>query len=124
MFKIKFTEEQKKRIAKRKQEEEKRTIGKVIAIDSKGNEFEKTVMFNETWDILSFGWPIEYYLNDLIKNFIKKRKAIKFIIDIGGRNHKGYPDVHIPINDAREIINKAIKKRREHLNNKIKEIFE
>lgn len=41
---------------------------KITAIDSKGNEFQKSVsaINNQYGLIISFGWPTEYYLSYLL----------------------------------------------------------
>lgn len=63
---------------------------KITAIDSKGNEFQKSVsaINNQYGLIISFGWPTEYYLSYLLMMYPFESK---FVIDMDGRNHKGYP---------------------------------
>ena len=80
---------------------------KVIAVDSAGNEFIKEVIVFKRKDrkILSFGWPIEYDLDDekygLIRHYPFKKDLC---IDMGGRNHKGSPDVCISAKQLNSVI--------------------
>jgi len=61
---------------------------KTKAFDKEGNEYPKDVTVS-----IKFGWPAEYELSTLLKHYPFKRD---FCIDIGGRNHKGIPEVTIP----------------------------
>lgn len=73
----------------------------LAAFDEHGNTFRKTVTFREGanqeptkygdyyGDVISFGWPCEYYIKSLKKQFYPFKKD--FCIDGMGQNHKGYP---------------------------------
>ena len=80
---------------------------KVIAVDSAGNEFLKQITFFERDGkrILSFGWPMEYDLDSekygLMRHYPFKKSLC---IDIGGRNHKGSPNVCISTKQMNSII--------------------
>jgi len=118
-FNKRLTDKQKENIRKRKEDENKRTIDIIYAEDEKGNKFKKTVILSKDYKIISFGWPCEYYLNDLIKNIFshinKNNKINKFIIDAMGKNHKGY-EISIPINKTIEILKKAVQLRKKLIN--------
>ena len=64
----------------------------VIATDTQGNEFIKTITTRTNANpyndglIICFGWPIEYYAEDLLKHYPYQKDMC---IDIGSRNHKG-----------------------------------
>lgn len=67
----------------------------VWAYDENGEEFPKYVKprprakhEREDQYILSFGWPVEYYIDDIAEKFPIEED---WCIDAGGRNHKGSP---------------------------------
>lgn len=70
------------------------TKAQVIAKDTAGNEFIKTVTvqigigYSEGKKILDFGWPVQYCAEFLIEHYPFQRPMC---IDMGGRNHKGSP---------------------------------
>jgi hypothetical protein len=107
-FSKRISKEAKQRYEKRKQEETKRTVGKVVAKDSGGNVYEKTVILSEDLKVISFGWPVEYILNDLLDNLDRNKDAESFCIDVGGRNHRGIEDVCILLKDVISIADKAV----------------
>ena len=65
----------------------------VTAKDTQGNEFVKTVTTRMSTGkycrglIISFGWPVEYYFEELQKHYPYQKDQC---IDISGRNHKGF----------------------------------
>lgn len=108
-----LTKEQKEKARLIREDELKRTIGIIYAEDEIGNKFKKTVILSKDYKIISFGWPCEYYLNDLIKNIfncIAMDKVTRLTIDMCGLNHKGY-EVFIPIDKTMEILRKAVQLR-------------
>ena len=105
-----LTPEQKQNIKRREQDIARRTIGNVTAFDTAGNRFEKTVILSPDLKIISFGGFCEYYLDDTYEHMLSRPDAQEFIIDIGGRNHKGY-QVSIPISIMLDIFEKAIELR-------------
>jgi len=80
----------------------------VIAKDTEGNEFIKTVTTRITTGehskagqlIICFGCPIEYYAEDLFEYYPFQKPMC---IDMMGRNHKGY-EVTISIEQMNKII--------------------
>ncbi len=67
-------------------------ITTVTAKDTQGEEFEKTIVvrdgtgFHEGQKIISFGWPVEYIVADLLRHYPFQSDMC---IDINGMNHKG-----------------------------------
>lgn len=89
----------------------KRGLGKVIAVDSCGNQFEKTVvqhMRNGQW-FIDFGSYADYRLDDLLKHKAEFETDPEkgFCVDAGGLNHKRCPYVEIKAKDMLEILRKA-----------------
>lgn len=83
----------------------------IEAFDEKGNRFTKTVTVKDGFcqeedkygyygKVISFGWPCEYYINSLLKDYPLDHNLC---IDAGGRNHYGSP-VYI----SKENINKIL----------------
>ncbi len=64
-----------------------KNVGTIIAADGDGNLFEKKVKieFNSEKEVIHFGGPISYFVDDLKKNFPFTKP---FCIDVGGRIHK------------------------------------
>lgn len=110
-FEKHLTLEQKENVKKRKEYEALRTVGTIIAFDTEGNIFEKTCMIKETSNVFSFGWPCEYYLDDLYNDLVKSRYS-KLSIDISGLNHKGH-EVFVKIEEILVLLKKAMKMRDE-----------
>lgn len=115
-FTKRLTDEQRERYRKRKEDEKRRTVGKITAHDEAGNTFEKKVILTEELDIIDFGWPIRYYLED---TYARIKRAMndgqpceRFVIDACGLNHKGH-EVFLKIDDAYEIFEKAIALKKE-----------
>lgn len=81
---------------------------KITIKDNVGNIIEKEIDFiwckRSNKMIISFGWPCEYYANNLIKHYPYEKPLC---IDMGGRNHKGSP-VDIPPQVMDEIIERYI----------------
>jgi len=84
----------------------------VDAFDAAGNKFVKRIQIrkghNQEKDkygyygkIISFGWPCEYYINSLLRDYPFDRDLC---IDAMGRNHKGHA-VYI----SKKSINKILK---------------
>lgn len=78
----------------------------VIARDREGNEFRKSIEIIEGWPnrdkvIVSFGWPSEYYFEDLESHYPYQKD---YCIDMGGLNHKGIPDVSIGADDMDRVV--------------------
>ena len=82
----------------------------VTAIDTQGNEFVKTVTTRMSAGkysrglLICFGWPMEYYAEDLQKHYPFQKEMC---IDIGGLNHKGFK-VCISAEQMNKIIEKFI----------------
>ena len=87
---------------------------KITAYDKKGNTFLKEVTiknypkrdeepeeYGYYGDIISFGWPCEYYINSLKRRFPFEKDLC---IDMGGLNHKGSP-VYISKEDMNYTFN-------------------
>lgn len=82
----------------------------VIAFDEKGNKFEKIISFLKGQEeyskygyygtVISFGWPIQYYIRSLLIEFPFKKDMS---IDACGKNHKG-SDVCISKQDMNDIL--------------------
>ena len=83
----------------------------IEAFDTDGNRFVKTIEvyegFNQKKDkygyygrIISFGWPCEYYINSLLRDY---PYSGDFCIDVGGRNHRGH-QTYISKDDMNEIL--------------------
>lgn len=104
-----LTPEQKSRVEKRKQEKAKRTVGIFTAQDEEGNFFEKIVILSENLEVLDFGWPGQYYLNNLFLEDYDQTK--NFYIDAGGRGHKGSP-VYFEIQEFKRIVKMAFALRK------------
>lgn len=79
---------------------------KVRAVDDKGNIYTKdvTLYIREDRWIVSFGAPIEYYLEDLTKDYPYINKDKGLCIDAGGRNHRDIPGVTIPPKEINLLI--------------------
>jgi len=75
-----------------------------LAKDKTGRVIEKetSFFFSKTWkyDVISFGWPIEYKAETLISHYPYMKPLI---IDIGGRNHYG-SQVSIPPEEMNKVI--------------------
>lgn len=73
-----------------------------IATDTQGNVFHKKVRIHRDYErpVVDFGWPVEYYANDLVKDYPYDRPMR---IDIGGRNHRGFP-VEISANEMNRVL--------------------
>jgi len=85
------------------------SLGLAIAKDSAGNQFFKNVKLyrlvtNKRW-VLSFGSPCEYYLDDLVREYPYEDDLV---IDMQGRNHKGYSEVKIPAHVVNDLIQRAL----------------
>jgi hypothetical protein len=78
---------------------------KVEAFDSKGNRFEKEVKLTtlDGRSILDFGWPVEYYAEDLVKHYPFEKE---FCIDMMGKNHAGFGTG--PVCISKEDMNKIV----------------
>ena len=80
-----------------------------VAKDKDGNNYDKKVTLYkggpENRYIISFGWPCEYYLETLIKNYPYQKDLV---IDAIGRNHKGTEDVKIDKDELNRILEKAV----------------
>jgi len=64
----------------------------IKAFDTMGNKFKKKVIlrnseFDKNRMVLDFGWPVSYYIGDLLENYPYEKD---FCIDIMGRNHNGF----------------------------------
>jgi len=84
------------------------SINKVIAFDENGNKYEKDIkLYKDSTgkNVISFGWPCEYYIESLKRHYPFKKNLC---IDITGRNHKN-SSVYIHKNDLNEIFNELIK---------------
>ena len=86
---------------------------KVIAIDTAGNEFPKTITkgtspyeFSKGEPMISFGWPMEYMASFILSHYPYK---CPLIIDFCGTNHKGHP-VEIPAAEMNKIVEELIQK--------------
>ena len=106
-----MTPEQKERARQREVDEKKRTVGKIVTVDTVGNTFEKTIMLRVSplnkKIIISFGGYCEYYLDETYQHIlVRKDDAERFVIDIGGRNHKGH-QVSLSIDEVLEIFGKG-----------------
>lgn len=92
-------------VAKRRAEEKAKEIH-IEAYDTVGRTFDKivTIKENSGVPILSFGWPCEYYIGDLLKyNYPFKTDLC---IDAGGRNHRGHT-VYVKKDDVNRFIKQA-----------------
>lgn len=78
----------------------------VKAVDENGNKFVKHVKVKR---IISFGWPCEYDLDDLLKDypFDESGDGLGLCIDAEGRNHKFYP-VYITAKDLNSILGQFV----------------
>jgi len=74
----------------------------VIARDEKGNKWNKEITFSEGQSgiIISFGWPCEYYIADLMKRYPFDKPLC---IDMCGGNHKG-SNVDISAEDMNKVM--------------------
>jgi len=99
-----LTPEQKEQVRLRQLDLDRRTVGKITARDSAGNEFEKTAVLSSDCQMLDFGWPIQYNLQTLVNHVTNYGTDV--CIDLGGRNHKGYP-VYLPVGELRHLLDKA-----------------
>ncbi len=64
----------------------------VVAKDENGREWNKSITFHSEYPrgtTISFGYPCEYYISDLLKHPLPYEKDL--CIDISGRNHAGSP---------------------------------
>jgi len=77
--------------------------------DKDGNTFNKHVrlIFRDGKAILSFGWPIEYDLDDLSSWVSARDQGVRFYLDAGGRNHYGSP-VFITYDKLKVLVAAAI----------------
>ena len=87
---------------------------KVIATDTVGNEFPKTVTKQESLfeyskgeTLISFGWPVECMASFIMKHYPYQHP---FIIDEYGKNHKGHP-VEVSADDMNKIVEELIQKQ-------------
>ena len=69
---------------------------KTKAYDKAGNEYEKNVTIS-----IKFGWPAEYSLASMLEHYPFDKGLC---IDMGGRNHKGIPDVTVPAENMNFVI--------------------
>jgi hypothetical protein len=86
---------------------------KIIAIDTAGNEFPKTVTkqdspygFSKGEPMISFGWPVEYMVSFILSHYPYQHPLI---IDICGTNHRGY-QVEVPATEMDRIVEELIQK--------------
>ena len=87
-------------------------IETVEAFDKEGNKYVRTITIEEDrfkndkdeygyyGKIISFGWPVEYYINSLLRNYPLDRDLC---IDMSGLNHKG-SQVCIAKDDINKIL--------------------
>jgi len=63
----------------------------ITATDKVGNTFPKRVKLklSDNGTIVSLGGPLQWYLSDIVS--AEPPNDNKFLIDIGGRHHMGYP---------------------------------
>ncbi len=102
-FRKSLSEEQIEKAENKRKEEKRRTVRTIIAYDEKGNQFEKKGILDEKYNNISFGWPVEYNLDDLLKDFDGTKDMC---IDIGGRNHRDSP-VCFRAKEFKEFLTKA-----------------
>lgn len=76
-------------------------IKKVTATDEEGNTYTKEAKYNKEENILSFGGFCMYDVDYLMKYYPFDKP---FCIDIGGRNHKGIPNVCISSKEINNIL--------------------
>ena len=83
----------------------------VIATDDAGNTFAKDVIMRydptNTFDkwMIDFGGWANYYATDLFKRWIENNPSKKpFCLDIGGRNHRGSPNVCVSHEDMTAVV--------------------
>lgn len=86
------------------------TLTKINAYDETGKLFDKTVtlsLIDVAIPVLSFGWPYNYYINDL---FMDYPYSTPLCIDAYGLNHNGSPVCIGPdtLNDVIRMIPLAI----------------
>ena len=86
---------------------------RVMAIDTAGNEFPKTVSkcvstygYSTGELIISFGWPFEYHASFILSHYPYQHPLI---IDMAGSNHRGYP-VEVPAAEMDKIVEELIQK--------------
>lgn len=86
-----LTPEQKECNRLRKEDEDRRTIGTIKAIDTIDKVFVKTVTLSKDLRVIDFGWPMQYDLDELKDMICKYEDTENFCIDRYGRNHNGFP---------------------------------
>lgn len=83
---------------------------KIIAKDTEGNEFIKTITTRTSNNkyskglVICFGGPVEYNAEDLLKHYPFQKPMY---IDIGGLNHKGCA-VFIDVEQMNKIIEEFV----------------
>ena len=83
----------------------------VIATDTEGHRFKKQISIQKPVGkygkgrvVICFGWPVEYYAEDLLKHYPFQDDMC---IDISGRNHKGC-QVSISAKQMDEVVENCI----------------
>ena len=78
----------------------------ITAYDEDGNKFTKSVVVDrgDGGPILDFGWPVRYYILDLMHNYPFDHDIC---IDGGGLNHRRSP-VWVKKDDANMLIKKFL----------------
>jgi len=77
----------------------------VEAFDSQGRKFQKEVKLTtlDSRSILDFGWPVQYYVEDMVKDYPFKKDLC---IDMMGKNHAGFGTG--PVCISKEDMNKIV----------------
>lgn len=79
-----------------------------MAYDENGRKFEKSVEIIEEREsdrkILDFGWPVQYYVEAMLKHYPFKKPLC---IDMMGRNHKG-SSVYVSAEDMNKVFETLI----------------
>ena len=80
-------------------------LSDVVAADENGNMFVKHV---EVRRMISFGWSVEYDVDNLINNcYPFDEGGLGFCIDAAGPNHKGF-SVYIKPEDMNQILGQFV----------------
>ena len=86
---------------------------RVIATDTRGNEFTKTITkqysqseFSKGELLISFGWPVEYHASFIMSHYPWQKPLS---IDMCGRNHKGH-EVTVSAEQMDKIVEELIVK--------------